>query len=107
MLVCECMEPIMTLSGSGKATLTLVGVTDADDVMYAMGYFLVNPTRKTEPMPGAPAFLNLTRQKPYRKGAVFRAETGEKYRSLEPLELGKVHLYAVTRSEELKLERVK
>lgn len=97
----------MSLTGRGKATLTLVGVTDADVTLYAMGYFLVDPKRANEPMPGAPAFLNLTRPKPYRRGSVFRAETGEKYRTTEPLELGKVHLYAVTRSEELKLERVK
>jgi hypothetical protein len=101
------MEHIVSLAGRGKAELTLVGVTVVADALYAMGYFLVDPKREQELMPGAPPFLRLMRAKPYRRGSVFRAETGEKYRSTEPLELDKVHLYAVTRTEELKLERVK
>lgn len=101
------VEHIINLTGTNKAQLTLIGVTDTDDVLYAMGYFLVDPKRKTEPTPGAPEFLRLSRPKPYRRGVIFRAENGMKYRNVEPLEVNRVHLYAVTLSEELKMERVK
>jgi hypothetical protein len=101
------MEHIMQLRGKGKAELTLIGITEAGDTLYAMGYFLVDPKRKGELLPGAPAFLQIMRPKPYRRGCVFRAENGAKYKNVEPLELNKVHLYAVTLEQEIKLERVK
>ena len=96
----------MHLRGRGKSQLTLIGVTDVGDVLYAMGYFLVDPKRESEPVPGTPPFLRLTRQKPYRRGCVFRAETGERYRSTVPLELDKVHLYAVTLENDIRMERI-
>ena len=100
------MKELVHLQGSGKAELTLFGVTDTGESLYALGYFLVDPKRKRVPLPGAPPFLNLTIPKPYRRGCVFRAETGEKYKNVEPLTLDKVFLYAVTLPEEIRMERI-
>jgi hypothetical protein len=96
----------MYLRGSDKAELTLIGVTELNNDLYAMGYFLINPKREYEPVPGSPPFLRLTRPKPYRRGARFRAENGVAYKNAEPLELNRVHLYAVTLEQEIKFERV-
>jgi len=100
------MTELMHLRGSGKAQLTLIGVTDAGGTLYATGYFLMDPKRKMVPLPGAPPFLNLKMRKPYKRGCVFRAETGERYKNLDPLELDKVHLYAVTLANEVRMEKL-
>jgi hypothetical protein len=96
----------MQLDGTDHAELTLIGVMEAGDDLYAMGYFLVNPKRKREPLPGAPEFLRIMRPKPYRRGCLFRAETGVRYRNTDALEVNRVHLYAVTLEKELRFERV-
>lgn len=100
------MEHLLELRGNGKARLTLIGVTDLEDSLFAMGYFLVDPKRKKEPLPGAPPFLQIMRSKPYKRGCVFRAENGVRYKNAEPLELDKVHMYALTLPDAVKFERV-
>jgi hypothetical protein len=100
------MEHLVDLHRPKGVRLTLIGVEKTSDALHAMGYYVIAPNREREPLPGAPAFLNLSRPKPLRRGCVFRAETGEKFKNTEPLEIDKVNLYAVTLDHDVKFERV-
>lgn len=100
------MDHIWQLRGKKKAELTLVGVTESGNTLYAMGYLLIDPDREKEKMPNTPEFLHLMRPKPYRRGNIFRAETGIRYKSLDQLEIDRFHLYAVTLETDIKFERM-